>query len=49
MEIGVKQGGPLSPRLFSIYVKELIEEINKTNLTACIGNVKTGIRTYYTP
>jgi hypothetical protein len=28
---GVKQGGPLSPRLFAIYVEDIVEEIEDTN------------------
>ncbi|RNA10069.1 RNA-directed DNA polymerase from mobile element jockey-like [Brachionus plicatilis] len=41
--VGVKQGGPLSPKLFSIYVEELIEEIMNTNLISEIDGIKTGV------
>lgn len=44
--VGVKQGGPLSHRLFSIYVEELIERIKKTNLVAEINSLPTGILMY---
>lgn len=44
--IGVKQGGPLSPRLFSIYVEALIEEIESTELGTEIGGLKTGVIMY---
>ncbi|RNA38634.1 hypothetical protein BpHYR1_012079 [Brachionus plicatilis] len=41
--VGVKQGGPLSQKLFSIYVEELIEEIMNTNLISEIDGIKTGV------
>ncbi|RNA44026.1 hypothetical protein BpHYR1_046229 [Brachionus plicatilis] len=44
--VGVKQGGPLSPKLFSIYVEELIEERMKTNLISEIDGIKTGVLMY---
>ncbi|RNA19764.1 RNA-directed DNA polymerase from mobile element jockey-like [Brachionus plicatilis] len=44
--VGVKQGGPLSPKLFSIYVEELIYEIMGTDLIAKINDIKTGILMY---
>ncbi|RMZ99708.1 RNA-directed DNA polymerase from mobile element jockey-like [Brachionus plicatilis] len=44
--IGVKQGGPLSPKLFSIYVEDLINEIMSTELITDIDGIKTGILVY---
>lgn len=43
---GVKQGGPLSPRLFSIYVEALIEELESTELGTEIEGIKTGVIMY---
>ena len=44
--VGVKQGGPLSPKLFSIYVEDLINEIMETDLITDINRIKTGILMY---
>ncbi len=44
--IGVKQGGPLSPRLFSIYVEALIEELLATELGTKLCGIKTGVIMY---
>ncbi|RMZ99707.1 RNA-directed DNA polymerase from mobile element jockey-like, partial [Brachionus plicatilis] len=44
--IGVKQGGPLSPKLFSIYVEDLIKEIESKKLGTKIHNLYTGIIMY---
>jgi hypothetical protein len=45
--IGVKQGGPLSPKLFSIYMHELIDLMLYDNtLLANINGIKTGIILY---
>ena len=41
--VGVKQGGPLSPRLFSIYVEDFIYELHSTNLGKKVNEIKTGI------
>jgi len=41
--VGVKQGGPLSPRLFAIYVEDLIVELETSVFGAMIGNTKTGV------
>jgi hypothetical protein len=41
--IGVKQGGPLSPKLFSIYIEDLIAELEKENLILKIDNINTGV------
>jgi endonuclease/exonuclease/phosphatase family metal-dependent hydrolase len=41
--IGVKQGGPLSPRLFALYVEDLIEELETSVFGTKIGSVKTGV------
>lgn len=38
--IGVKQGGPLSPRLFCAYMEELIELLDKDKSGVTIGNCK---------
>lgn len=35
--IGVKQGGPLSPKLFSIYMEDLIEELERSKCGTEIG------------
>ena len=37
--IGCKQGGPLSARLFSIYIEDVIEEVNKLNTGIKINSV----------
>jgi hypothetical protein len=44
--LGCKQGGPMSPKLFSIYVNDMIEEISKLDNICGIGDVKTGIILY---
>ena len=44
--VGVKQGGPLSPKLFSIYVESMIEEIIQTDFIAKIREIKTGLIMY---
>jgi hypothetical protein len=45
--IGVKQGGPLSPKLFSIYMHELIDVmLTDDKLLANIDGIKTGIILY---
>jgi hypothetical protein len=43
--LGCKQGGPMSPKLFSIYVDDLIRELVTLNVCS-IGNVKTGVILY---
>jgi hypothetical protein len=43
---GVKQGGPLSPKLYNTYVKSLIKRIEEINMGARIGNVKISILVY---
>jgi endonuclease/exonuclease/phosphatase family metal-dependent hydrolase len=44
---GVKQGGPLSPKLFSIYMHELTDEmLRDETLLANISGIKTGIILY---
>ena len=37
--IGVKQGGSLSPRLFSLYIEEIIEQIDLTNHSYKLKNM----------
>ena len=44
--IGVKQGGPLFPKLFSIYVEAMIEEIISSKLIASINGVVIGLIMY---
>ncbi|KAL0870260.1 hypothetical protein ABMA27_005292 [Loxostege sticticalis] len=39
MECGVRQGGLISPNLFSLYVNELIEGLSSTRIGCHIGNV----------
>ena len=41
--IGVKQGGPLSPRLFAIYVEDLISELEASEYGTEIGQIRTGV------
>jgi hypothetical protein len=40
--IGVKQGGPLSPKLFSIYLENLINELEKEDLILNTDEIRTG-------
>ena len=40
---GVKQGGPLSPKLFSTYVEDLINELKNSESISEINGNKTGI------
>lgn len=44
--IGVKQGGPLSPKLFSIYVEDLIYELLECNDICQINGIKCGVIMY---
>ena len=44
--VGVKQGGPLSPWLFSVYVEDLITEIERTPYGTLINGIKTGVIMY---
>ena len=44
--IGVKQGGPLSPKLFSIYAEDLIRELERKNLGTRIHEYFTGVVMY---
>ena len=44
--VGVKQGGPLSPRLFAAYLEELAEELKAANILCSIGDVTTGVILY---
>jgi hypothetical protein len=43
---GVKQGGILSPSLFSIYTKEMLENLRKTGLGCHIGITFVGALAY---
>lgn len=44
--IGVKQGGPLSPKLFSMYVEDLIKEVETSSEGATLGKIKIDIIMY---
>jgi hypothetical protein len=44
--IGVKQGGPLSPKLFSLYTDDLLRELKASNSTCTINNIGTGVIAY---
>ena len=44
--IGVKQGGPLSPKLFSIYVEDLIYKILELDGLCKIGQTSCGVIMY---
>jgi hypothetical protein len=43
---GVKQGGPLSPKLYNIYVADLINKIEISNMGAIIEDMKINIIMY---
>lgn len=43
---GVRQGGVLSPRLFAIYIHDLISEISKMKIGIRIGNISIDIIGY---
>lgn len=45
-KVGVKQGGVLSPKLFSIYIENLLTEIERLNSGVTIGNLKIDIIGY---
>jgi hypothetical protein len=42
----VKQSGPLSPKLYNIYISELIQKIEETNGGALINKLKINIIIY---
>ena len=44
--IGVKQGGPLSPRLFAIYIEDLIDEIGKSGKGIKFGDIRIDVILY---
>jgi len=44
--VGTKQGGPLSPLLFSIYVEDIVNQIDNQNLGFNIGNMCISIILY---
>ena len=44
--IGFKQSGPLSPRLFAIYIDEVVNRIEKLNRGIRIGNELVNIFLY---
>ena len=43
---GVIQGGPLSPKLFSIYIEQLIKEVQESGNGIALGQLKFGILAY---
>ena len=43
LKAGVRQGGVLSPVLFSIHIDGLVKLVNKTNVGCKIGAICTGI------
>ncbi len=44
--VGVKQGGPLSPRLFSIYIEDIEQLIDDTNIGIHIGSIRINLLLY---
>ncbi len=46
VESGVKQGDNLSPTLFSLYINELVKEINNLNLGVKVGQLKVCVLLY---
>ena len=43
---GVKQGGILSPFLYTLCVNDLLSELNSSGLGACVGDVFVGSPMY---
>jgi hypothetical protein len=44
--IGCKQGGPMSPKLFSIYIDSLVKKVIDNKLTCKLFGIDTGILLY---
>jgi hypothetical protein len=44
--VGVKQGGPLSPKLFAIYVNDMSKQVIAAKLTSKLSEFDTGILLY---
>ncbi|CAF1140494.1 unnamed protein product [Brachionus calyciflorus] len=44
--IGVKQGGPLSAKLFSVYAEDIIRELEERNIGTKIHETYTGVTMY---
>ena len=45
-DTGVKQGGPMSPKLFALYIDELIKQLAQSGLLCNTGETTTGIVCY---
>jgi hypothetical protein len=45
-QVGVKQGGPMSPILFSIYVNQMLELVVESGWTCTLNGIRTGIVAY---
>jgi virulence-associated protein VapD len=46
VDTGVKQGGPISPRLFAVYIDQLISSLLSSSLLCKVGAKTTGIICY---
>ena len=46
IRVGTRQGAPSSPKLFSIYINELIDQFKASNLLAKLGQKFVGLLCY---
>ena len=46
IQCGVRQGGVLSPYLFSLYIDDVIEDLRKSGYGIYVGNIFTGCILY---